>query len=99
MKTPALTILEAVYGLSFNPNLPYAPQLEALAASGVLANKKFLNEAVFKLCELVDKQQKQIDLLTKIVDNLGKSTTEVTLPASDLNVPHPVANNDPTRPL
>lgn len=88
MKTPALTILESVYGLTFNPTLPYNEQLEQLAASGVLGNKKSLNEVVFKLCELIDKQQQQIDKLTKSGDNVGKS-----LPA------HPVTNLDPTQPL
>jgi len=83
MKTPALTILESVYGLTFNPNLPYTVQLEQLAASGVLANKKSLNEVVFKLCELVDKQQQQLDKLLK----------EEALPD------HPVTNIDPTKPL
>jgi Tfp pilus assembly protein PilN len=56
-------VLEEVYGIGLNPTLPYGAQLEPLAASGELSNKNQTNAVLFKLCELLDEQAKEIKTL------------------------------------
>jgi hypothetical protein len=59
----ALQIIEEVYEIALNPTQPYFAQLEPLAPNGELANRTSANRVLFKLCELVDHQAKQIKAL------------------------------------
>lgn len=89
MKTTALFIIEDAFEIVLNPTLPYFIQLEPLGANGELSNRNNLNKVLFKLCELVDAQAKEIDSLK--VDILGLRTP--VPPVVD------VKNPDPTKPI
>lgn len=97
MINPALAILEEVYEIALNPTLSYAAQLETLSASGELSNKKQTNEILFRLCELVDTQAKQIKALKEDREQIASEMTrlEGIISAPTTNP----AVSDPTQPL
>ena len=100
MTNPALAIIEEVYEMAINPNASYAAQLEPLGASGELANRIKTNTILFRLCELVDAQEKAIKSLKddrqaiaiKMVDLESKISAK-TAPTVD------APNTDPTQPI
>ena len=57
-------MLEEVYGLRIVDKGNYQKQLNGLNASGELSNMKALMTVLFRLCEIVDEQEKTIALLT-----------------------------------
>lgn len=94
MTRPAQSIIEEVYSMALNPTQPYNVQLDALSASGELSNKRHTNEILFRLCELVDKQQAEIKALQDDREDIAKrlialQPTETVMPIV----------NDPTLPL
>jgi hypothetical protein len=55
--------IEEFYSIALNPDLDYLSQLQPLAASGELANKLTSNQVLFRLCMIVDAQEKEIKAL------------------------------------
>lgn len=94
MKSPALRIIEEVYEMALNPTLSYYAQLQPLAPSGELADKIKLTSVVFKLCELVDKQAKEID-------KLKEDRVQIATEMAKLQKDNPIASMpvDPTKPI
>lgn len=68
MENKAMTIIEEVYEISLNPGEDYLAQMQSLAPSGELGSKISLTKLLFKLCKLIDTQQKEIAKLQKHVD-------------------------------
>lgn len=89
MTGPALQAIEEAYSFSLNPDEDYLSQLQALAASGELANKLTSNNVLFKLCMIVDTQAKVIEQLQETVSKLVVSEKE------EIHATTP----DPTQPL
>lgn len=63
MSNNALHIIEEAYSIALNPEVDYFAQLQPLARDGELANKITSNTVLFKLCMLVDAQEKEIHAL------------------------------------
>lgn len=59
----ALRIIEEAYSMALNPEEDYFAQLQPLAANGELANRLTSNQVLFKLCRVVDAQEKEIQAL------------------------------------
>lgn len=74
--------------MGINPTQPYYEQLETLAASGELANKVKIDKVLFKLCEVVDKQAAEIQLLKDDREAIAKELLSLK--------PQPL---NPTQPL
>jgi ABC-type Na+ transport system ATPase subunit NatA len=55
--------IEEFYSVAINPDLDYFAQLQPLAESGELANRITANQVLFRLCMIVDKQEKEIQAL------------------------------------
>ena len=80
----ALRLIEELYSVALNPDLDYFNQLQPLAQSGELANKVTSNQLLFRLCMLIDQQEKEIQTLKddrvaiakKMVELEGKNTVE-----------------------
>lgn len=95
MINPALQIIEEAYSFALNPDIDYLAQLQELAPSGELANKLTANQVLFKLCMLVDQQQKEIQALKddrteiaqKMLDLEGKKNEPVADPTQPLTSP------------
>lgn len=92
MISPALTILEEVYEMTINPTQSYVAQLEPLSASGELTNKLKTNEVLFRLCELIDKQNKEIESLKKDREEIAKQMVDLQIKLDD-------KATDPTKPI
>lgn len=89
MKATALSIIEDAYEIALNPTQPYFAQLEPLGQNGELSNATNLKKVIFKLCELVDSQGKELKELRVIVSN----KSEITPPIVDVKA------TNPTKPL
>jgi len=63
MTNPAKLSIEDAYSIALNPDLDYLSQLQPLARDGELANKLTTNKVLFKLCMIVDAQEKEIQSL------------------------------------
>jgi len=63
MTNPAKLSIEDAYSIALNPDLDYLSQLQPLARDGELANKLTTNKVLFKLCMIVDAQEKEIKSL------------------------------------
>lgn len=104
MTRPAQSIIEEVYSMALNPTQPYNVQLDALSASGELSNKRQTNEILFRLCELVDKQQTEIKALQDDREDIAKrlialQPAENTAPiVSDPTLPLDATATNPTQP-
>jgi hypothetical protein len=103
----ALQIIEEVYDIALNPTQDYFAQLEPLAPNGELANRISANKVLFKLCQLVDAQDKEIQALKQ--DRVDIANKLVGLQDS-LNSSSPIGKNtsepvvdapssDPTKPI
>lgn len=88
----ALRKIEEAYSIALNPDLEYWEQLQPLASNGELANNVTSNQVLFKLCMIVDAQEKEIQALKddrvaiakKMIELEGKSTV---VPLEDATVP------------
>lgn len=76
-KNPALHIIEEVYEIAMNPTLDYLAQLQPVAPSGELADKVKLTAIVFKLCEQLDKQAKDIESLKQDREQIASQMAEI----------------------
>lgn len=74
MSKPAKQILEREYGIVLSEKKPYYQHssVEMLNTSGRLADLRIMGRILFALCDVVDKQQQQIDELIAI-NNANKS--------------------------
>lgn len=71
-------LIEEVYDIALNPNLDYFAQLEPLAANGELANHVNTSKILFKLCQLVDAQEKRIKALEDTHEEITKRILEIS---------------------
>lgn len=104
MSGKALQIIEEVYEIALNPELPYGAQLEPLAASGELANRISTNKVLFRLCELVDLQAKEIKSLKEDREAIAKEMVRLSSQFGNQAVAKeasPIENvaPDPTKPI
>lgn len=110
MINPALIIIEEVYNMALNPDLDYFSQLEPLAASGELANRILSNKVLFRLCKLIDEQEKRIanleqdrvDIANKMLELQNSLTQQSPVGNTALPAEQPVVDepsSDPTKPI
>lgn len=102
MINPAIAILEEVYDMALNPTQSYAAQLEPLAATGELSNKLKTNEVLFRLCELIDAQIKEIKKLRDDREAIARKLVEFESKLQfdkDGNLKINVPTTDPTQPI
>ena len=91
----ALRVIENAYSMSLNPHEDYLAQLQPLAANGELANKLTSNQVLFKLCMIVDEQEKEIQSLKE--DRVAIAAKMVELEAHAKTTP--TAGLDPSKPI
>ncbi len=84
--------IEKLYSVALNPELDYWSQLQLLAQSGELANKATSSELLFRLCQIVDAQEKEIKALKEDRVAIAKKMIELeggsaTVPVEDTTMP------------
>ena len=89
--------------MGLNPEQDYAAQLAPLATNGELANGPKRNQTLFSLCQIVDRQNREIQALkddrATIAAEMVKLSKLVTTPAVDptkpLDAPANTTSHDP----
>ena len=85
--------IEELYSIALNPDLDYFAQLQPLAQSGELSNKATSNQLLFRLCQIVDGQEKEIQALKE--DRVAIANQMIKLEGGSATVPE----LDPVVPL
>lgn len=94
----ALLAIEEAYDIALNPELDYLAQLQELAVSGELSNKITMQKVLFKLCMIVDIQEKEIKELKE--DRIAIANKMLELEGGKTNAtPATETRPDPTAPL
>ena len=66
-------IIEETYDIVISSKARYFEQIAGLDAAGAFSNTKMLTEVVFKLCEIIDTQERQIAELQKLLPPDGQT--------------------------
>ncbi len=79
----ALHSIEDAYSMTLNPTQDYFAQLQPLARDGELANKISSNKVLFRLCMIVDEQEREITLLKEDRIAIAKQLLELQKTKND----------------
>lgn len=77
MINPALLLIEEAYDIAMNPTADYWAQLQPLAPNGELANRLTSNQVLFRLCMVIDKQEREIASLKDDRVSIAKQLLEL----------------------